>query len=761
MGGKHSKVEEGAVFKGYESDLISSIFAEMAARSPGKTIDKVTFLKLFDLPGHLGERLFAVFDSKKTGVIDEEEFFQGLAVYIHGTLDMKIRMLFDMYDMAEDGSVSRIELKTMLHSLVTPPQSVLGQLQGGQSLMRQESTQEAREEYAELKTKEVEKIVQEAFDTCDISRDGRLHFNEFHMFVANTPSVLQALEREFVVNHWIDPRYDDPETKEVEDKRAFDLAMNELPEIHCGHCGFRVAYCASCGEHVLPPTEKAVPESPVRQTSGSGLFERSASMDLGSRMASFVAPTAAGGGYEAKCGSCTESTIYKKCPVCSRGIKFGSAFVGNSGVPGTPRRNPSSSSNVFARKNSNNAGAFLNISNRGDSKRNVGYTHQGTLYKKGSMLKMWASHYSEIRGSFLYLFQDSKGLKPSGVMFIEGCAIEPVNESSHKYFGFEIFPFDSKLPSKTFFTKSEEERQEWIANLRQAGKATPIEELYHLGRHLGKGRFSVVKEGTHIVSGKKVAIKVIDKIEIKKPSEKEAMRTEIAIMKLVKHPHVLRLHDTFEARNKIYLVMQFCAAGDLFDRIILRKRMSERVTKRLVWNLLNSVKYLHDRGIVHRDLKPENILCADTEDDANIIIADFGLSKFFSPEEVMKVPCGTITYCAPEVLLRKGYGKEVDLWSIGIITFLLFRGGLPFEGRNKQETIDKILHRDLNFNTPTWMSKIKITDEAIDFIKRLLKKQPANRLSMERALAHKWFDDVRSDNVAAHKIDEIDRKSVV
>ena len=247
-------------------------------------------------------------------------------------------------------------------------------------------------------------------------------------------------------------------------------------------------------------------------------------------------------------------------------------------------------------------------------------------------------------------------------------------------------------------------------------------------------------EGMRLSTGEKYAVKVIDKEKVAASDrEKEALRTEMAILKLVDHPNIISMEEIFESKTHIKIVMRLVNSGDLFDRILKRKRFSEATARLVVWRLLSAVKYLHARSIVHRDIKPENILCGDPDDDADVLIADFGLSKFSNPREVMEMPCGTLAYVAPEVLLLEGYSKEVDLWSVGVILYLLLRGVLPFDGRSKQDIIERTLKGKLSFRHKCWG---EISSNAINLIRLLLQKDPKRRIGIHEAIAHPWFDEL-------------------
>lgn len=246
----------------------------------------------------------------------------------------------------------------------------------------------------------------------------------------------------------------------------------------------------------------------------------------------------------------------------------------------------------------------------------------------------------------------------------------------------------------------------------------PIGDDYVIGKELGRGRFSVVCECVHKTTGVHCAVKIIDKATIE-PEEKALLRTEIAVLKLVNHPNIIRLEGLYESKAHIYIVMEMLKGGELFERIVGRPRFTELEAARLLRPLLESVAYLHDLGIVHRDLKPENILCGEELEDLKI--ADFGLSKMILPKEKMDAACGTLSYVAPEVLTMQGYGKEADLWSVGVILFLLLCGKLPFDGEDHNEIIRSTIQADLKVNPNVWN---KLTDDAKSLITSLLNKNP-------------------------------------
>ncbi|KAI9026815.1 calcium/calmodulin-dependent protein kinase 1 [Hyaloraphidium curvatum] len=256
---------------------------------------------------------------------------------------------------------------------------------------------------------------------------------------------------------------------------------------------------------------------------------------------------------------------------------------------------------------------------------------------------------------------------------------------------------------------------------------------FDVGETLGTGAFSEVKNVTDRRDGRKYAMKIIDKSKCK---GKEGMiDTEIDILTRVKHENIISMHDSFQIDGKIYLLMELVTGGELFDDIVSRGKYTEADAGRIVQKILLAVDYLHQLGIAHRDLKPENLLLSDHSQSAKIMISDFGLSKIFNDEEVMKTACGTPGYVAPEVLKRQGYGREVDLWSIGVITYILLCGYPPFYDQNNIELFKQILAGRFEFDKPWWDP---ISEDAKDFIRKLLVLDPSQRYTTRQALAHPW-----------------------
>jgi len=274
---------------------------------------------------------------------------------------------------------------------------------------------------------------------------------------------------------------------------------------------------------------------------------------------------------------------------------------------------------------------------------------------------------------------------------------------------------------------------------QQIGNTTAqITDSYVIGDELGQGGFSVVRECTSKVDGEKYAVKIIEKNALKE--DIKLLRREIEIMKKVNHKNILKLHEIFEDNEKVYIVMELVKGSELFDRIVEKGFYSERNAMNIVTQILDAVAYLHGMDIAHRDLKPENLLCSGTGDNEIVKIADFGLSKIQSDEDKLHTSCGTPGYVAPEVLLCETYNESVDMWGIGIITYILLAGYPPFydETNPQDDTLlfDKVIHVDYDMDDECWDD---VNELAKDFIRHLLVKDPKQRLTAQQAKEHPWF----------------------
>uniref|UniRef100_A0A8C7R3D7 Calcium/calmodulin-dependent protein kinase type IV n=1 Tax=Oncorhynchus mykiss TaxID=8022 RepID=A0A8C7R3D7_ONCMY len=223
---------------------------------------------------------------------------------------------------------------------------------------------------------------------------------------------------------------------------------------------------------------------------------------------------------------------------------------------------------------------------------------------------------------------------------------------------------------------------------------------------------------------------------LKKTVDKKIVRTEIGVLLRLSHPNIIKLKEIFETPSEISLVLELVTGGELFDRVVEKGFYTERDAADAVKQVLEAVAYLHENGVVHRDLKPENLLYATSAPDAPLKIADFGLSKIIDDQVTMKTVCGTPGYCAPEILRGCAYGPEVDMWSVGVITYILLCGFEPFfDDRGDQYMFKRILNCEYEFVSPWWDN---VSLNAKDLVRKLIVQDPKKRLTTLQALQHPW-----------------------
>jgi len=254
---------------------------------------------------------------------------------------------------------------------------------------------------------------------------------------------------------------------------------------------------------------------------------------------------------------------------------------------------------------------------------------------------------------------------------------------------------------------------------------------YELGKTLGKGTFSKVKYGINTDDNHPYAIKIVDKSQLAKEHMEEQLKREIAIMKHLNHDHIVQMKEVLQTAKHIYIVLELVTGGELFDRIVAAKRFDENTGRKYFQQLINAIYYCHMQGIAHRDLKPENLLL-DSQD--RLKVSDFGLSNLQrSSAEVLQTVCGTPNYVAPEVIKEKGYnGFKADVWSCGIILFVMLAGYLPFDDPNMNALFNKIERGEYR------MAKY-FSDDVKDLINMLLVVNPDKRGTLDQVIAHHWF----------------------
>lgn len=279
---------------------------------------------------------------------------------------------------------------------------------------------------------------------------------------------------------------------------------------------------------------------------------------------------------------------------------------------------------------------------------------------------------------------------------------------------------------------------------KESSHSALLDGKYELGRVLGHGTFAKVYHARNLNTGKNVAMKVVGKEKVIKVGMMEQIKREISVMKMVKHSNIVQIHEVMASKSKIYIAMELVRGGELFNKIV-KGRLKEDVARVYFQQLISAVDFCHSRGVYHRDLKPENLLL---DEEGNLKVSDFGLSTFsehLRQDGLLHTTCGTPAYVSPEVIAKKGYdGAKADIWSCGVILYVLLAGFLPFQDDNLVAMYKKIYRGD--FKCPPWFSL-----DARRLITKLLDPSPNTRITISQIMDSCWFKKPVPKSVARRK----------
>ncbi len=359
------------------------------------------------------------------------------------------------------------------------------------------------------------------------------------------------------------------------------------------------------------------------------------------------------------------------------------------------------------------------------------------IYKlsEGGKLK---KYYLALADKDIIYYKDSKKEDALGLHNLSGTFVQENGESKigeKSFYSFSII-FSSK--SRNYYCPDKSLAKNWTSHLRKAIGYNNFFDFYEMLDEIGEGKFGLVKLGIHFKTKERVAIKIINK-ESMEISDLELVKNEIDIMKLCRHPNVVRLLDHFENSEYIFLVMEYLSGGDLGNYLQKRKfKFSETQAADIMFQIANGLNYLHSYGVLHRDLKPDNIMISYEGEKPIIKIMDFGLSKIMTPQEKVSDGFGTLSFVAPEVLVRQPYNKQIDIWSMGIILYYMLTGALPFDDDddNEEKIAKMIVFGDVPFPDKLFKDKSK---ELIDIIQQCLVKNPEKRIQVSEYIQHGWI----------------------
>ena len=719
-----TKIRKGLQIEDEEllNKYLKEIWSDLSKRSTeenAKGINKITFNKYYDLPGIISERLFAVFDKDKDGVLSLSEFVSGMKMLFSQaeTFDSLSKFIFNFYDFRSCDKIKKEDVRVVL-SYVPLQKNDIDSLKEGNIELIEENFQDRVESQEQL------------FNILNIAFKNKeeMSFDEYTHVIKNVNSDIFILILMFLL-----------------EKKPFSRETIKI-------------YSSS----VESPKKSEVSKTPLISQ------QVIASPSLNSR---FLSPklkkkSLMAGGKKKNLGAAQNilqlySGVDNKPVDIHKDEKKNKDKKKDDKESKRPQRRvrikldnlmdktPEISKNAFTfGKNKQNQ---ENIENEKDDddfnfEEDKCVQYEGYVYKFSQSQKKMKKTYFRLIGKDLYYYKKKEEEKHRGMHNLSGVFIkrgEDLEFEGKKYMSITILYKNEK----SYYFDNEEDLFDKL-NLAVQNKS--LFDKYEVKQKLGKGKFGLVKAGINKETKKPVAIKIMAKKNMDK-SDMELAKVEIDILKISQHPNIIKLYDVFENENYIYIIMENCSGGDLLSYFEYHEyELPEPKVCEIIHKLSMAVYYLHSYGIVHRDLKPENILMTDLSATADIRLLDFGLSKIIGNDEKCTEPYGTLSFVAPEVLQGKPYDKSVDLWSIGIITFLLLCGYLPFDDKHSEREIARQTIQDpVPYDNKIWS---KISPEAKTFVDGLLQKKPEKRYTIKEVLEHPWIK--KMDKVPESRNDE-------
>ena len=666
-------------------------------------INKLIFNNYYSLPGIIGERLFHVFDSKRKDIIEFGFFKYGMNTLFCDDYKNILRFIFDFYDFDGDGKISKEDIRTVLSYVEFTNKKENNndnnkniEINSGSDMNKSLNTKRLYENSVKSQNQLVDIL-----EKCFKDMKELIEFKNFIYIIENINSEIFFMIYIFLL------RNRPFSEKTIELYKKISINHSNLSTINT--ITNQILYPDSnYNEKIFSFNNSALSKSvfslPVLYNNNSIINEDKDEVFLDNEINIWKSF------YEVKLSKDILDSMEKMKPY---DIK------------------DEDDNNLL------------------ESEKNI---FEGFLYKisNGKINKI----YFKLFYKDLFFYRQKNDIQHFGMHNLSGLFfIEEKNKviEDKTFFSLAIiFPTRKHI----YYCDNESDFQKWSQCLKIATKYSNLNDVFEIKETLGSGSFSLVKLGINKITKEKVAVKIMNK-EKMNTTRLESARTEIEIMKICQHPNIIHFIDSNETEDKIYIFMEFCEGGTLYN--FLKDRnfiLNEDLAVNIVHKICMAVYYFHSFGITHRDLKPENILMTSNDDNADIRILDFGLSKIIGPNEKCSEPYGTIIYCAPEIIQDYPYTKNVDSWSIGVITYIMLYGNLPFFDKNRSKLVRLITRENPIFKGPK-----QVSEEAKNFVQRLLIKDQNKRMNIKEALEHKWFLKYNKDFIN-YRMKNKDKKNV-
>ena len=724
-------VKNISAFKSYLKQLWNDLSKREGNLKNG--IDRISFGKYYDLPGLISERLFSVFDSKNKGYLTLDDFTNSMIILFSGDYAQLLNFIFDFYDFDKDQKITKEDIRIVLSYV-----PLYKKIKHYEGLKFEKDNFEDRL----ASQKELHEKLDDLFKLKTI-----INFEEFKFIVQNINSDIFL----YILVFLMERRPFSNETIKNLDNIKKNNNINNIININNKNIFIKKQiFSRKCDNLiVLPNVNSKLIVSRTISAKNPSKEKIEKELNNNNDLDYFQINELESGTETLR----TNGTVQKK--PSRKTLKNVSLMDIDQTNENNIKYDKDEGMLDYARpyelyydNNRNNIEEEFNSTNMTNISRiNNNILTEGYLFKiqENKVKKI----YFKLICKDLYYYKSKNNKRHKGMHNLSGVFIQSnglVKLGDKQFYCFTII-FPTK--SRKYYLSNESEYHNWVNTIRKIVGYSNLNEIYEIRQVLGKGKFGLVKLGIHRGNGRKVAIKIINK-KLVTAIDVQQVKTEIDILKIAKHPNIIQLYDVLENENYIYIIMEYCAGGDLFSYIEKRGfRLPETRAAEIIHKLSTAVFFLHEYGVVHRDLKPENILMTDNSPNADIRLVDFGLGKIIGPGEMCTDPFGTFSYVAPEVLKEKPYSFKVDLFAIGIIAYLLVAGFLPFDHETSEKEIARqTVYEPTPFPTSVWKN---ISNEARAFVDNLLQKNPEKRMGIQEVLQHKWLQKYNSKEIISFK----------
>ena len=743
---KNLKVSNPEAFSSYLKDIFTDLYGRVIENKNDPKekqvklngITKAIFDKYYELPGIIGDRLFRVFNKKNREYINLNEFSSGMKNLFCDDFDKTCKFIFDFYDYDINGQINKEDIRVIL-SYITLGDDVNSKTpMKNLSYSHRVNSQEELNNILKVCFKEIKGDYMTYADFKKVVEEvnSDIYLMIYLFLLENKPFKKENIES-----------YMKPEEKKSPKSPKSPKKMIASPSKNTNfspYKKFAKRRSVVLGKDTMDNLHKMIESPKAKNSPNIKSFKRRKSVERKEPLI-LLKNMELGNEEGKKEKEINNKRIHQIANIMNKKKKYNDGDIELKPAYKQSKKaksNPTGKDRLMDQDEEEIVDREIESVEDSESEENFELDDEEEIIKYEGFLyklidKKMRKLFFKLVHKDLFFYKDKNDLSHRGMHNLSGLFIKV--EEAKMFDNKKYFCFSVVYPAKTrmYYCDDEKQYKEWIDNLKKATGYTNLLDIYDVKEKLGNGKFGLVKLGINKHTKEKVAIKIMNKKKMDS-SDIELMRTEIEILKICQHPNIIRLYDIFENIDYIYIIMEYCPGGDLFSYLEQRKfKISEERAAIIMNKICEAVFYFQSYfGVIHRDLKPENVLLTSSSDDSDIRILDFGLSKISTPNEKCTEPYGTLTYCAPEIILDEPYNKEVDMWSIGVMTYLMISGRLPFNGEDENKIAREIAFNEPDFNAECWK---KVSKECISFIKQLLEKNAKKRMVIGDALKHPWF----------------------